>query len=252
MRAVLPILLALCISLSRPSSVCAAQMTAQSDQSHPKETPHQIIDALVQRIYAIGETTVSIADAVEAEKVASQEIRAYSAGAATDGLIETNSGGQTPLMSAAYDGFPQVVTALLASAVVRQHIDDHDVLGGSAWIYADLGLRESLAACNPAVLNNVFAFEPLMVTQFYYLKARDNPYQAVRRALLSNGARGDSEQAKRFWVDHCKNEDARTKEAIERSSDVLNAATALGTEQLEQFFIQLQQKKRQDQGSSGR
>ena len=222
---------------------------AQEPPSQPKETPHQIIDALAQRIYAIGETTGSFADAVAAEKVATEQIQAYEAGPATDGLVEVNSGGQTPLMAAAYDGFPQVVTALLASEVVQQHINDHDALGGSAWIYAELALRESIAACNPAVLKNVFAFEPLMVNQFYYVGAPENPYRAVRRELLSKGVRGDSEEAKRFWVDHCKNEDAHTRETIERSSDVLSATITIGTQQLAQFMIRMQQGMRQRQSA---
>lgn len=120
------ILLALCMSLGRPSSVCAAETPAQGSRSQPPETPHQIINALMQRIYAIGETTVSFADAVDAEKIAADKIQAYRAGPSANGLIEVNSGGRTPLMVAAYDGFPQVMTALLASDLVRRQINAHD------------------------------------------------------------------------------------------------------------------------------
>jgi hypothetical protein len=208
----------------------------------PSETPRQIIDALAQRLYAIGETTVSLAEALEAEKTASNKIRAYAAGLSHDGLVEPDAGGQTPLIAAAFNGFPEVVTALLESQAVRQQIDARDSRGASAWIYANMALRESLSACNPSTLKNVFAWEPLMVTQYFYAHAPENPYRAVRRALESKGAKGTPAEAKKFWVDQCKNEDVGTKEKIEGSGDVLDTAVAVGIDTLSRFLIELQQK----------
>jgi len=228
-----------------PGRVCAAEPASVPDQGehpHPSETPQQAIAALVQRVYAIGETTGSVAQAREAEKAAADQIRQYAASASTDGLVETNADGQTPLIAAATNGYPQIVAALLETQVVKERIHDRDSKGGSAWIYANMALRESITACNPSVLANVFAWEPVMVNQFFYLQAAENPYLAVRRLLESKGARGTLEEAKRFWVKLCTREDASTKEKIEHSSDVLETVIAAGTEALTRFIVEMQQK----------
>jgi hypothetical protein len=228
-----------------PDRVYAAEpssVPSQSEHPHPNETPHQIIVALAQRMYAIGETTASVAQALEAEKTAAGRIREYAVAASTNGLVETDADGQTPLIAAALNGYPQVAAALLETQVVRERIDDRDRTGGSAWIYANMALRESIGACNPSVFVSVFAWEPVMVNQFFYLQAAENPYLAVRRLLESKGARGTIEEAKRFWVDQCKREDASTKEKMAQSSDVLATAIAAGTEALSRFMMELQQK----------
>jgi hypothetical protein len=212
------------------------------EQPNPSQTPHQIIAALAQQVYAIGETSGSVAQAREAEKKAADQIREYAAGASTDGMVETNADGQTPLIAAAFNGYPQVTSALLETQVVRERIRDRDTKGGSAWIYANMALRESISACNPTVLANVFAFEPVMVNQFFYLQAAENPYREVRRLLESKGGGGTLEEAKRFWLDVCKREDASTRQKIEQSSDVLDTAIATGTETLARFIVELQQK----------
>jgi hypothetical protein len=252
-RAAYICILAALATFGIPDRVYAAEPSSvprQGEDPHPSETPHQIIVALAQRVYAIGETTVSVTQALEAEKTAAGRIREYAVGASTNGLVETDADGQTPLIAAALNGYPQVAAALLETQVVRERIDDRDRKGGSAWIYANMALRESIGACNPSVFVSVFAWEPVMVNQFFYLQAAENPYLAVRRLLESKGARGTLQEAKRFWVDQCKREEASTKEKIAQSSDVLDTAIAAGTEALSRFMVELQQKSQRQMAPS--
>jgi hypothetical protein len=233
------------LGLADPGSAAEPNdMPRQGEHAQPNEQPHQIIEALAQRLYAIGETTSSIAQALEAEKAAADRIREYATAVSTSGLIEANEQGQTPLIAAALNGYPQVVAALLESDIVRRRVDAQDSKGGTAWLYANMALRESISACNPSVLSNVFAWEPVMVNQFYYLQAKENPYRAVRRLLASKGAHGTLDEAKRFWIDQCKREDANTKERIEQSKDVLDTALGAGAEALSRFLIELQKSQR--------
>jgi hypothetical protein len=175
------------------NTLCVAdqrEVPAKSEHPLPSDAPPQIINALMQRLYAIGETSDSVAEGTEAEKTAADGIRKYTASGSTDGLIAANAMGQTPLIAAAYNGYPQVVVALLESEVVRQRINDRDNSGGTAWLYANMALRQSAFACNPGILSNVFAWEPLMVTQFFYLHAPENPYRAIRTVLKARVPRG--------------------------------------------------------------
>jgi hypothetical protein len=234
--------------LSFGNTLCVAdqsEVPAKNEQALTTDAPLQVINALMQRLYAIGETSGSVAEGTEAEKTAADGIRKYTASGSTDGLIATTAMGQTPLIAAAYNGYRQVVVALLESEVVRQRINDRDKSGGTAWLYANMALRQSAFACNPSILSNVFAWEPLMVTQFFYIHAPESPYRAIRTVLQGKGADGTLEDAKRFWIEQCKREDARTKNRIEQSNDVLDTATKIGIEAFTQFIVEQQRKGQQ-------
>jgi ankyrin repeat protein len=219
-----------------------SEPTPASKVLPPTSSPVQIIEDLRQRLYAIGETSASVAEGVMAEKTAASKIRQYVLGRSNDVLILKNATGQTPLIEAAYDGYPQVVSALLEFEVVRQHVNDRDDIGGTAWLYANMALRQSVAACNPSVLTDVFAWEPLMVTQYFYIPSPDSPYRVIRTALQNNGATGTLREAKRFWVDQCKREDSKTRARMEQSSDVLNTATHIGVVAFAHFLSEQQRK----------
>jgi len=232
--------------------LCAAgDVPPSAETPHLADAPRQIIEALAQRLYAIGETSGSIDEALAAEKAAADQIRAYLAHNLPEGLAEVNTAEQTPLISAVYNGYPQIVSALLESKVVQAQVGDRDSKGGTAWLYANLAIRQSVFACNPGIMNNVFAWEPLMVTQYYYLHVRENPYRAVRSALESKGGRGTLKEAKDFWIALCTHADAQTIDRIKQSRDVLDGGVAVGTEAQARFLIEMQRKLSQPANSTG-
>lgn len=85
----------------------------------PKK-PHQVINDLRQRMYAIGETNPKLERFIEAEQKAAAEIREYVSGGDPSGLIEKNNTGQTPLIAAAFMGYSEVVSELLKSEAVKE------------------------------------------------------------------------------------------------------------------------------------
>ena len=208
----------------------------------PKK-PHQIISDLRQRMYAIGETTGRLNDFVEAERRAATDIRSYIANGDSTALIEKNNLGQTPLMAAAFMGYPELVSVLLKSDNVRSSIDDVNPKGVSAWLYATMAFRQAMWVCNPTAFNDPFTWVPLLVTQPYYMQLSENPYRKTRRLLEEAGAKPDHERAKQFWQETCKLQNERTRTKVQESNDLLETLLTEGTETLARFLSEQQSKK---------
>jgi ABC-type transport system substrate-binding protein len=228
-----------CLVLSLPHTALCADA--------PK-TPHQIINELQDRMYSIGETSGRFSDFVAAEERAAGEIDAYVASGITDGLVEKNSNGMTPVMSASFMGYPDLVIALLKSQTARAAIDDVSAKGISAWLYANLAYRQSMWICNPGALHDPFAFVPLFVTQPYYQQSAENPYKKIRQLLERAGAKADMARAKQFWQDNCKNQEAATRAKIAQGNDLLETVLTEGNAAMTRFISQqalmLQQHKK--------
>jgi hypothetical protein len=197
--------------------------------------PLAVLDALADRIYVLGETTGSAPDMIAAEAAAADEVCHYIASGATAGLLATTKDGRTPLMGAAYMGYPNVVAALLASRLVRDHIDDADSdMGMTPWIASNFSARQNPWVCNPAMLDDPYRFISTIVVQPYYRDNPTPPYRKVRELLAQAGASADMDRTKRVWHTVCKGQSADTKASVQNSADVQVTAQELGTAMLEE------------------
>jgi hypothetical protein len=199
-------------------------------------------------MYAIGETSANAADMIAAEARAADDIRAYIAGGSTEGLLAAGTGKPSPLATAAYLGYPNVVAALLTSPLVRAHVDDADESGITPWIAANLSMKQSAWTCNPTILGDPFRFVPIVVTQPYYLANPVPPYRKTRELLEHAGAHADMAQAKAVWLAQCKNSAAATVSTIQAAADLQATVQALGADDLAAYVRQLQQKATQTRG----
>lgn len=195
--------------------------------AEPNANAHQIIKALKNRLYAIGETSGNLEKFIAAEKSAADKIRAIISNNDRDpALIEKNKKDMTPLTSAAMMGYVKIAEALLESSLVVDHIDEPDVRGISPWVYANFGLRQSIFACNPTIAQNFYAWVPVFVTMPFYFQTK--PYPQVRRLLASKGAKVDMEKAKQLWTQTCKRQSAETRSKVANGTDLLEVVTMEG------------------------
>jgi len=215
-----------------PTMISCAATAADAQRD-----PTAVLNSLADRIYVAGETTGKVDDMVAAEANAAKEIREYIAGGSTDGLVAKGKGKQSPLAAAAYMGYPNVVAALLTSSVVRAHIDDADEMGVTPWIAANLSMRQSLWACNPAVVDNPFKLVPMLVTQPYYTSNPTPPYKKTRELLEEAGASSDIAKAKEVWLANCKNETEETRTKVQASTDMQQTVQELGAAGLTSLII---------------
>lgn len=207
----------------------------------PRE-PMTVLNALADRMYALGETSGKASDMIAAEEKAAEEVRLYIASGATEGLLEKAKVQQSPLLAAAYMGYPNVVAALLASGLVRSHINDAGEMGLTPWIAANLSMKQSLWTCNPAVFDNPFKFVPMVVTQPYYLLNPAAPYMKTRELLEKAGAQADVAKAKEAWIANCKNQSPDAEAKVRASTDLLKTLSELSAADLNAQLLKLQQR----------
>jgi hypothetical protein len=181
--------------------VCVLMLSVgATDAADLPRDPLAVINSLADQIYVVGETSGKAADMVAAEEKAADEIRQYIGAGSTDGLLAKEKGKQSPLATAAYMGYPNVVAALLTSKLVVAHINDADEMGVTPWIAANLSMRQSVWTCSPAVFEDPFKFVPMLVTQPYYLSGAVPPYNKAREVLEKAGASSDVTKAKEVWL----------------------------------------------------
>lgn len=208
----------------------------------PHHTPHQSIAILNNQMYNIGETDPQLERFVAAEKKAAAEIRAYiDRGIAPNLLIERNETGQTPLIAAAFMGYPNVIKELLRSNVTLSAINATNQLGLSAWVSANIGYRQAIWACQPKVFENPFVLVPIFVSRPYYLQD-DNPYHKSRDLLAAAGAKADMAEAKQFWLNHCTDQTKTTRQRVTASQDLLATVLDEGEEVLNRFMAERRKK----------
>lgn len=202
--------------------------------------PLTVINSLADRIYALGETTGDVTEMIAAEVKAAEEIRLYLVTSSGKEAIFKGKDGRSPLLSAAYMGYPNVVEALLTSKLVREHIDDADETGLTPWIAAVMSMRQSLWSCNPSTFDDPFRFVPLLVTQPYYRSNPIAPYKKVRVLLEQAGARFSMEQAKDVWLSKCKHQSAEGRANVQSSTDIQETVQGLGAFDLAIFILKTQ------------
>jgi hypothetical protein len=229
-------------AVSEQSPASAASGAVGKPQGGVNGDPLAVLNALADRIYVIGETSGKVAEMIAAEASAADEIRHYVSSGSTDGLLAKEKGQQSPLAAAAYMGYPNVAAALLASDVVRAHINDADEKGVTPWIAATLSMRQSLWACNPSIWEDPFKFVPMLVTQPYYLSNPMPPYAKTREVLQKAGATSDSPKAKELWLTICKNQSSETRTKVQASADLQKTVQEVGAADLTAQILKLQKK----------
>ncbi len=212
--------------------LAATFFTCAANATGTVREPIAVINALVNRIYVIGETKGEAAEMIAAEATAATEIRAYLVSGATEGLLPKDKANRSPLSAAAYMGYPNVVAALLTSDLVKEHINDADETGITPWIAAVMSMRQSAWSCNPKIFEDPFRFVPMLVTQPYYLSGRPSPYKKVRDLLEQAGASSSMEQAKTVWLTNCKFQSDEGRDKVQRSADMQKTVQLLGAADL--------------------
>jgi hypothetical protein len=224
----------------RRATACALLLyTGVAYAADVPRDPMTVLNALADRIYVLGETTGRAPEMVEAEKKAALEVRQYVASGQTEGLLAKEAGKQSPLSAAAYMGYPNVVAALLSSALVVRHINDAGEAGMTPWIAATFSARQTLSACNPAVFADPFKFVPMLVTQPYYLSS-PAPYTETREILEKSGALPDVAKAKDVWLASCKNQSDQTRTAVQASTQLQKTLQELGAAELSSQLTRMQ------------
>jgi hypothetical protein len=223
------------------ASALLLSVSAATAADAPRD-PMAVLNSLADRIYVLGETTGDAAAMLAAEEKAADEIRQYIANGATNGLLAQDKGKASPLAAAAYMGYPNVVTALLTSQLVRAHINDADEVGVTPWIAANFSMRQSLWLCNPAVFSDPFRFVPLFVTQPYYLSKPASPYAKTREVLEKAGASADMTKAKTVWLTTCKNQSDETKARVQASADLQKTVQELAAADLTSQLMRMRNK----------
>ena len=221
--------------------VLLACLVAAAHAAEAPRLPMDVLTSTAARIYSAGETSGSAEVMIAAEREAAEEIRAYIASGATDGLLAKEKGQSSPLATAAYQGYPHVVAALLASPQIRSHINDADEYGLTPWMAANFSMKQSAWACNPAILADPFRFIPMFVTQPYYL-SKEAPYKQTRELLEKAGAQTDIAQAGQVWLKACSSQSAQTKANVSAATDLLTTIQAEGMAALQAHLSKLQGK----------
>lgn len=196
---------------------CASD-TARASEGIGK--PHQLIVDLQRRMYVVGETTGRFEDLAAAELRVAADIRRWVNGF-QGFLVERNARGQSPLTVASSLGYAEIVSELLKAKNVRDSIDEVDDRGLTAWVHANLALRQTAWVCNPLVFDDPWLWAPLAVTLPYYHEAVESPYRKIRRLLEQVGAKSDPARAKRFWQGHCERQAESTRAKVEATDDLL-------------------------------
>lgn len=195
----------------------------------PKK-PQQILVALKHNLLIIGETRGDLDDFDSAVADARDELEQYiKRGGDAAALIERDPSGMTPLIAAAFEGYGDLVEVLIQQKIVRDHVDDVDAKGLTAWLYASLGLKQSLVICNPTIADNPYIFTPIKVVQLYYTKRADHTYDKARRLIAAAGAKGNMALVKSKWEALCQMQGMATRQSVEKAPDLLKWATEAGT-----------------------
>lgn len=227
--------------------VASTLSTFAAHAADVQQEPLAILASLSDRIYVLGETTGNATDMIAAEAKAAEEIRKYIASGATSGLLATGKGKLSPLATAAYMGYPNIVAALVTSEVVRSHINDAGEMEMTPWIASTLSMKQSAWACNPEIFENPYAFVPMLVSQTYYLSNPIPPYRKTREVLERAGATPDMAKAKQVWTSVCKNQSAEGKTHLQSSTDLQQTVQKLGMSALEAQLRALQEKTHGEQ-----
>ncbi|PRC94747.1 hypothetical protein [Solimicrobium silvestre] len=193
----------------------------------PRE-PLAVLNSLNDRIYVLGETGGNPTAMIDAEAKAADEIRQYIATGATAGLLADGKDEDSPLVSAAYLGYPNVVTALLTSSIIKKHINDADRSGLTPWIAANFSIQQTMWVCNPEIFDIPTKFVPMVVSQPYYASNPTPPYKEVRNVLEKSGASPDLAKAKLLWITHCTRLASEAKAKVQASADLQKTLQELG------------------------
>jgi len=212
---------------------------ASAQDSKSPDTAQQIIVDLSSLLYIIGETSARSDEMELAQTNAAAQMQSLLDGIDDAKMVEPDSSGNTPLSQAAAHGYHELVATLLQSKAVRASIDTRDTSGLSAWDHANLSLPRTALICNPSLMQNPFAFIPLMVTMPFYASEPDR-YILTRELLARAGATGNSDTARTFWLDKCEYQSESVRQRVTESDDLLEALTAENSDFFNAIFKRLE------------
>lgn len=201
-----------------------------------------IVEAIVQlrqRMYAIGETSGSLAewDGVMEEAATYIAQRSHDPARAAE-LVATEQ-GLTPLLLASRFGYHRVAEVLLEHETVREGIENPDPNGLTPWQLANLAQELTLLTINASAVQNPFAMVPVLVKAPYYGDSAFSPYHRTRHVLEQAGASSDLEPLRAFLLELqvCPDD---VKEALRASGDILDTLRTLSLERFEALTQQPQ------------
>ncbi|WP_411881695.1 hypothetical protein [Polaromonas sp. YR568] len=235
----IPILLGFWCMVMGPA---LAQLTPSSNAAI------EIISGLAKQIQLIGANTASASDYEKAEFKARDALsKLISSNPPADVLLERAPHGTTPLMLAAFYGFPGLTEELLKSDVVKASINEKGPNQATAWMIANYGMRQAMWSCDPATLNEPFAWVSIYGSQPYYrLHAGGNPYQMTRRVLEDAGAIPDLVGLKSAWLKTCPMSEPNLKARICASADVLQTLLEDSPRRFSQFETETRKRFNQE------
>jgi hypothetical protein len=154
----------------------------------------------------------------DAERAAAAQITALIASAPGDAsLTARDPHGRTPLMQAASDGYPLVVTALLTAPGVKREINAVNASGETAWMLAQFAPSLTLAACQPGALtlDRAVLLPPYLRRMAHLLQPQGGAGTVdVVHALEKAGAEQSPEAAKKAWLARCPNATPELRQAL--------------------------------------
>ncbi len=205
--------------------------------------PHEIIRALRDKIYAIGETSGNANYMNAAQELAVNAVMKFVYATDTAALNEVDSNGQTPLIAASWSGYDNVVKALLKNSDVRNSLEITDKDHFSAWTAANFAYRQSALGCNPDLLSEPFAFVPIMVTMPFYSDRNQARYVSIRKSLEEAGAKPQLASAKNLWIGNCKKASTELVGKIQRSEDLISTLSRVNENILADIMMANQRRK---------
>ncbi len=217
---------------------------AQANSSIPR-TPHQIIDSFARQIQRIGASSPSSNGFGRAESAARDELKQLvSRDPFANELVRKTPAGMTPLMLAAYYGFPEFARELLMSPRVKDSINEEGQNRATAWMLAIYGLQLNRWSCDPTVLNDPFMWVPLFESLAYYQSRHgQNSYELTRVILEEAGAEPNLDGAKAAWNRVCPRSDQDLQERIRIGTDLPKVLREDSQTRFIKFSQQLEQKQ---------
>ncbi len=151
-------------------------------------------------------------------------------------LIKLDNGGFNILMAASVYGYYELVKTLLSFKSVQIEINKVDNKGMSALDYARQSLFQTALVCNPTALFGVEQYTNFFGSSEYYSQ-EPSPYEKIEELLLKYGAKNDTENFKKLYINGCPHIKPKNKKLILKSKDPLKELIKLQHDEFAEYII---------------